>query len=180
MKDLIEKIQGLASEQNLSMLLGVLVVILIGNLLFNYFKSINKSGQTTDTSSSTQSAALVEAKPGNDYVVQAGDSLWSISMASYGTGYNWSKVYEANKDVLGANPNQIEKGTKIALPVMTGEAIAPAAQPTVYTTVKGDHLWSIAIKQCNSGYAWGKIAAANHLRNPNHIEVGQKLTIACK
>jgi len=170
MQDLIKKVQGLATEQNLSMLLGVLVVILVGNLLFNYFKSINKSGQTTDTSSSTQSE-LVEAKPGNDYVVQPGDNLWSISVATYGTGYNWSKVYEANKEVLGANPNQIEKGTKIALPMI--------AQPTVYTTVKGDHLWSIAIKQCNDGYAWSKIASTNHLQNPNHIEVGQKLTIVC-
>ncbi len=178
MKDLIEKVQGLASEQNLSMLLGVLVVILIGNLLFSYFKSINKSGQTSSTNT-TQNETVTEAKPGSDYVVQPGDNLWSISVNAYGTGYNWSKVYEANKEVLGANPNQIEKGTKIALPVIAGEAIAPVTQPVVYTTVKGDYLWKIAVNVCNSGYAWTKIAATNHVRNPNHIEVDQKLTIVC-
>lgn len=178
MKDLLKKIEGLASEQNLSMLLGVLVVVLIGNLIFNYFKTTNKTGQTSSTNTVDQTE-MTEAKPGNDYVVQPGDTLWSISMKTYGTGYNWKEVYTANAEVLGNNPDQIEKGTKLSLPVIAGQAIAPVAQPTTYTVVKGDYLWSIAIKVCNNGFAWTKIAAANNIRNANYVEVGQQLTIAC-
>lgn len=174
----MKKLQELASEQNLSMLLGVLVVVLIGNLLFNYFKTINKNGQTSSTSTTDQTENA-PAKPGNDYVVAPGDTLWSISVKAYGTGYNWMEVYKANAETLGKNPDQIEKGTKISLPVIAGEAITPVTQPTTYTVAKGDYLWSIAIKVCNNGYAWGKIATANHLRNANYVEVGQQLTVVC-
>lgn len=58
-------------------------------------------------------------------------------------------------------------------------------QPTVqrgegsveYTVTKGETLWSIAERQYNSGYNWTDISQANNLKDPNSIEIGQKLTI---
>jgi len=43
----------------------------------------------------------------NIYTVQKGDSLWDIATAVYNDGYQWTKIYEANKVEIGANPGLI-------------------------------------------------------------------------
>ncbi|MBB4006706.1 5'-nucleotidase C-terminal domain-containing protein [Allorhizobium taibaishanense] len=55
-----------------------------------------------------------------------------------------------------------------------------AAQPTKYTVVKGDSLWKIAEATYGNGEDWTKIAGANKLRHPNHIEIGDMLTLPAK
>ena len=58
------------------------------------------------------------------------------------------------------------------------KTVVPTPSPTkTYTVVKDDTLWSIAQKQYTSGYNWVDIRDANHLINPNLIEVGQTLII---
>jgi len=44
---------------------------------------------------------------GDTYTVVKGDTLWSIAKRFYGSGSKWSTIYEANKDVIGLNPNLI-------------------------------------------------------------------------
>jgi len=39
------------------------------------------------------------------YEVQKGDTLWEISEAYYGTGHDWHKILELNKDEVGFLPN---------------------------------------------------------------------------
>jgi len=51
----------------------------------------------------------------NEYTVATGDTLWSICVRSYGDGYKWTEVWEANKDKV-ANPDLIEEGTVLTLP----------------------------------------------------------------
>ncbi|MDQ0458070.1 bifunctional metallophosphatase/5'-nucleotidase [Rhizobium paknamense] len=55
-----------------------------------------------------------------------------------------------------------------------------AAQPTQYTVVKGDSLWKIAEATYGQGEEWVKIAKANKLPRPNHIEIGDVLTLPAK
>lgn len=62
----------------------------------------------------TQPETKVIAK--DTYVVQAGDSLWSIAVRAYSDGYQWSKLYEANQEVIGSNPDQVEKGIELSIP----------------------------------------------------------------
>jgi nucleoid-associated protein YgaU len=50
------------------------------------------------------------------YVVQPGDSLWFISLKYLGSGYSWTKLYQLNRDVVGANPDLIYPGTVLRLP----------------------------------------------------------------
>lgn len=50
-------------------------------------------------------------------------------------------------------------------------------QKGTHTVVQGETLWSIAEKEIGSGYNAPDIAKANKLTDPNHIEVGVKLTI---
>lgn len=47
------------------------------------------------------------------YIVQPGDDLWQIALKTYGDGYAWPRIAEANKLV---NPNLIEAGTRLFIP----------------------------------------------------------------
>ena len=169
MKDLLKKLK--LNEQNISMGLGLVVVLLVVGLLYNYFKSVNKKGETTSTSTvKTEETAAVA---GNEYIVVAGDSLWTISEAAYGSGYNWTDVYAANKAVLDTHPDLLFVGTKLILPKIE------VKQPVSYAVEKGDNLWNISVKICQNGYAWMKTANENKLANPNLIYAGQTLKIIC-
>lgn len=49
------------------------------------------------------------------YVVQPGDDLWAIAVRTYGDGFRWVEVYEANQGLL-SNPDGIEVGMELVLP----------------------------------------------------------------
>ncbi len=49
------------------------------------------------------------------YTVKKGDCLWSIAERELGDGMRWSKVYEANKNIIGENPNLILAGMQLRL-----------------------------------------------------------------
>jgi hypothetical protein len=42
---------------------------------------------------------------GGTYTVVEGDTLWEIAEATYGSGFEWTKILEANKDIIGFLPN---------------------------------------------------------------------------
>lgn len=44
-----------------------------------------------------------------------------------------------------------------------------------YIVQKGDTLWNIAKRFYGAGAEYYRIVRKNHLQDPNHIEVGQKL-----
>lgn len=52
-----------------------------------------------------------------DYTIQKGDSYWSIAVRAYGDGFQWTKIYWANK-ALFSNPDLIFAGTKILIPAI--------------------------------------------------------------
>ena len=49
------------------------------------------------------------------YTVVKGDSLWAIARSLLGSGFKWSAIYEANKDII-SNPNLIYVGQTLAIP----------------------------------------------------------------
>lgn len=49
-------------------------------------------------------------KPAQSYVIKSGDTL------SKAFGKDWRKVYEANRKVIGSNPNAIKVGQKLVIP----------------------------------------------------------------
>lgn len=170
------------SINTLSNLLTAVIFILVGFLLVNYFRSINKVDQGETTSTSTEISQekqaemtvpeVVNSGLPAEYTVKPGDSLWKISAAAYGTGYNWSAVYEANKSAI-SDPNKLEVGTKITLPKI---------EPKVFehTVAKGDTLWGISVYYCQDGFAWSKVADQNSISTPNMIEPGLKLSFKCQ
>jgi polar amino acid transport system substrate-binding protein len=59
------------------------------------------------------------------YTVQAGDSLGSIAQAAYGS-YDYQMIFNANRDALAANPNNLPAGLQLILPCEDGRLTADA------------------------------------------------------
>lgn len=68
-----------------------------------------------------------------------------------------------------------------AAPAATAPATTtPAAAATAaskYVVAKGDSLWKIAAEKYGDGALWTRIAKANTLKHPNHIEIGEELEV---
>lgn len=54
--------------------------------------------------------------PARVYTVQPGDSLWAIAEHQYGIGADWTRIYDANRGTVGANPNLIYPGERLSIP----------------------------------------------------------------
>ncbi|MCZ7853451.1 5'-nucleotidase C-terminal domain-containing protein [Agrobacterium salinitolerans] len=54
---------------------------------------------------------------------------------------------------------------------------ATAAAASKYVVEKGDSLWKIAAEKYGDGALWSRIAKANTLKHPNHIEIGEELEL---
>jgi nucleoid-associated protein YgaU len=49
------------------------------------------------------------------YTVKKGDTLWEIADAMYGSGLQWPRIYNANKDTID-DPNRIKAGQVLRIP----------------------------------------------------------------
>jgi nucleoid-associated protein YgaU len=52
-----------------------------------------------------------------EYTTQKGDSYWTIAVRAYGDGFQWTKIYWANKSIF-SNPDLIFANTKITIPAL--------------------------------------------------------------
>lgn len=57
-----------------------------------------------------------DGKGQKTYTVKPGDNLWDIAKKQYGSGASYEKIYEANKGVIGGNPNLIYPGQTLTIP----------------------------------------------------------------
>lgn len=65
---------------------------------------------------SSTRAVSSNAPPAGSYTVVKGDCLSSIARRYYGTASKWTAIYEANKSVIGGNPNLIYPGQVLTIP----------------------------------------------------------------
>lgn len=68
--------------------------------------------EPTATTKIVESASATQIASDN-YTVEKGDTLWSISVRAYGDGYQWTKVAQANNL---KHPNVIHTGNTLVLP----------------------------------------------------------------
>lgn len=76
---------------------------------------------------------------GNIYVVEQGDTLSSIAQRAYGDGNQWPVIYNANKQVIGNNPNVIQAGQVLHIPPALSPAL-PLRNGPVSEQIQGDIL----------------------------------------
>lgn len=181
-------------ESYSSFMMGIIVVV-IAILFFGSLAKLRHVQQVTSTSIVNQTAvekALDETKGSQRttsqiepraYVVQTGDSLWSIAEKIYNSGYDWTTIAKANNL---DNPGILYAGTRLMIPQLTPP---PTVTPTptltadnaiktdTYTVTAGDTLWDIAVRAYADGYRWTAIAKANGLTNPDLIHSGNILKL---
>ncbi len=192
-KKVIEKVK--TAESTISLVLGIVVVIVAGVILFNYLKGFIKkqTGEETPTNIQPQeemfNKEVEEGTPAfkgelpTKYIVEKGDNLWKISIKFFGYGYNWVDISRENNLT---NPGQIEVGQELNISdVPVKKPVVVVAQSKIsdpieggsYEVKKGDNLWNISVRAYQDGYKWTQIAQANKLTNPDMIHAGNVLVI---
>jgi len=134
--------------------------------------------------------------PTVEHLVRRGESLWSIARDHLGSGERYQEIEALNHDVLGRRPSFLKAGWVLRVPA---SAVSPTAhrvpaQPVTpspdgsheYTVRSGDTLSEIAQEQLGNASRYPQIAHASkatvqpggaHLRDPDVIDVGWRLTI---
>ncbi len=195
------------NESTISMALGVFVILAIGALVLNYFKT-QRAGTTFPNSASITNEEPTLNNNQNEHVVVKGESLWKIAKKYYNDGFKWTEIAKAN-DIK--NPGAINEGQKLTIPDVQQQEVvsttttspsnpadANSNKPTnenkqvaadslaetdskitdaTYTVEKGDNLWDIAIRAYGDGYKWTEIAKANNLVHPGIIHSGNVLQL---
>lgn len=70
---------------------------------------------TVDTIAQAQAPPAGEPITGESYTVVPGDHLWGVAVRTYGDGYQWTKIWNANKSSV-KNPNLIYPDQNLMLP----------------------------------------------------------------
>lgn len=84
---------------------------------FEEYTPINIATVQKSSSQSTARADTASIPPkATNYTVKSGDCLSAIARQVYGDASKWTKIYEANKNIIGSNPNLIYPGQKYTIP----------------------------------------------------------------
>ena len=121
---------------------------------------------------------------GTTYTVQPGDTLSSIAQRAYNDSSQaaYMVIYNANKQVIGSNPNLIRAGQVLYIPSVTAGPAVQIKPGTTYTVQPGDTLSSIALRAYGNAaeHYWHKIYKENKDvigDDPNLIRPGEVLDI---
>ncbi|HKQ49645.1 MAG TPA: LysM peptidoglycan-binding domain-containing protein [Phycisphaerae bacterium] len=64
----------------------------------------------------TSVATMVAPPPSRTYIVQTGDTLYSIARKQYGSSKRWEDIFRLNKAALKNNPARLSSGMALKLP----------------------------------------------------------------
>ena len=89
-------------------------------------KTVVVTQTTTTATTTTATATTYTPRPaenppatGTSYTVQTGDCLWNIAKQFYGNGAMYMTIYNANKGIIGDDPNLIKPGQVLYIPNAT-------------------------------------------------------------
>jgi len=54
--------------------------------------------------------------PDNRHTVRSGETLSSIARQYYGDDNKWHVIYEANRSIIGSDPDRLREGMKLVIP----------------------------------------------------------------
>lgn len=154
-------------------------------------------------------AAPTQPRPSlaGSYVVRQKDSLRAIAQEFYGDERRWPVIYNANRQIIGGDPDRLPIGIKLNIPgvsVAQPNPVAPAPQPIAlppaapapqpiplppaappasaitYLVAPGDSLWSIAFQLYGDHSKWVLLYEANRAiigPNPDLLAPGTRLIV---
>lgn len=76
--------------------------------------SVNTEKKTATVKNTAQ--RVDNTQKSSTYTVKDGDCLWNIAKRLYGDGSKYTVIYNANKSVIGGNPNLIYSGQVLTIP----------------------------------------------------------------
>ncbi len=168
-------------ESYISLILGFLVVVVSGILLYNFITKRNAfelvvpvpTPTITEDFISTVSGTLTITKP-QSRPTEVPPSPTTQPTASPTPTASVTPTATPSQTVTIA-PSAAATET----PKATVSPVPAAAVQTggTHTVQKGESLWTLSEKYYGSGFEWRKIAEANTITNPRSIEVGQRLSI---
>lgn len=192
-----------SNQSTLSLVLGGLIVLVVGVLIFNYFnRSTPQLGPAQQTGEGDVSP---ENLPGK-YTVKEGDTLFLIADKYYKDGYKYTDIAKVNSlaDVNSVEIGQVLEIPKLEVavaetPAATPQNVVPAGEKGAemetgtgggntfiwgskiegnsYTVVEGDWLSTIAARAYGDIQSYKKLAETNNIQNPDLILPGQVLKI---
>lgn len=135
-----QKLEGevQSNQSKVSMLLGGLIILVVGILIFNFFNK-NKpdiNGSAPSTQQEQQMDVSPENLPGK-YTVKEGDTLFTIAEKYYKDGYKFSEIVKANNL---SSPDVVVVGQVLEIPKMEAVIMEIASEsatpsPTMAPTV---------------------------------------------
>ena len=204
---LLQKIQEelQLNQSYVSLVLGLLIVLVAGILLFNYFKGNQPTLGPAQQTEIAGEDVTPENLPGK-YTVKEGDTLFAVAQKYYNDGYKFNEIVKTNSLT---DENSIQVGQVLEIPKLETETAVAEVTPTItetpspteeltetavggaenqtiwgdkitsesYTVVEGDWLSKIAGRAYGDITAYKKIAEANNISNPDLIYPGQVLKI---
>ena len=148
------------------MVLGIIVVLIVGNFIVNYIKAKKVDSLPAINTEISQEQQV--------HKVVKGESLWVLAEKYYGDGFKWEELAKENN----LTEYSLEIGQELKVPANDEFAQADnTIASDTYTVVHGDTLWNIAVRTYGDGYKWLKIAEANNLTHPDFIHSGNVLTL---
>ena len=175
-----------SSEELVSMLLGLAIVVVVVSLIFNFIQRKKGTLEIPGSTDIVLSDEAIKQKQEQEgiYVVEKGDNLWKIAEKKYNDGYAWTKIAKENNI---KNVSVLYVGQKLKLPtieiVITTSATNIDTNNKIdqgdYKVVRNDSLWKIAVRAYGDGYKWTNIWQENKavIRNPSLLEIGITIKI---
>lgn len=190
-----------SNQSKVSLVLGALIVLVVGILIFNYFRGGKETLGPAQQTVQEEGDVSPENLPGK-YTVKEDDTLFLIAEKYYKDGFKYEELAKENKL---ANVNAIEVGQVLQIPKLAeGVAEIPSPSPDVtpaptqeplgtggadttiwgpritqntYIVVEGDWLSKIAGRAYGDIFAYKNLAKVNNIPNPDLIFPGQVLKI---
>lgn len=193
------------TDSYLNLIVGVIVVVAIAVFVVGLIRGRGPQKPTEEAREETAVSEEAMSLP-TKHTVAAGEDLWKISEKYYKTGYNWVDIANENNlanpnrietemelTIPNVTPRASEREQVAQAQTLTptpadqkmtgpeGSSSQQSAEGAItgnsYTVVKGDFLWSIALRAYGDGYKWVQIARTNKLVNPDVIHPGNMLTL---
>jgi len=171
-----------SSEELVSMLLGLAIVVVVVSLIFNFVQRKKGTVEIPGSTNINLSNEAIKQNKSDFYIVEKGDNLWKIAEKKYNNGYVWTKIAQENNL---KNASIIYVGQELKMPVVETKIAATTNQTDnkitqgEYKVVRNDNLWKIAVRAYGDGYKWTNIWQENKtlIKNPNLLEIGMMIKI---